>query len=43
LFTRREVQKLRSIQVLRAVAACAVVVLHGYPDAHAPIGNAADA
>src|SRR6476660_8625220 len=34
------VQKLRSIQVLRALAACAVVVLHAYPDAHAPIGNA---
>lgn len=33
-------QKLRSIQVLRAVAACAVVVLHAYPEAHAPIGNA---
>src|SRR3954447_5293409 len=33
-------QKLRSIQVLRAVAACAVVVLHAYPDAHAPVGNA---
>jgi peptidoglycan/LPS O-acetylase OafA/YrhL len=34
------VQKLRSIQVLRGIAACAVVVLHAYPDAHAPIGNA---
>lgn len=33
-------QKLRSIQVLRAIAACAVVVLHAYPEAHAPIGNA---
>jgi len=33
-------QKLRSIQVLRAVAACAVVVLHAYPDVHAPVGNA---
>ena len=33
-------RKLRSIQVLRAVAACAVVVLHAYPDAHTPIGNA---
>lgn len=33
-------QKLRSIQVLRAVAACAVVVLHAVPDAHAPVGNA---
>ena len=34
------VQKLRSVQALRALAACAVVVLHAYPDAHAPIGNA---
>lgn len=34
------VEKLRSIQVLRAVAACAVVVLHAVPDAHAPVGNA---
>ena len=33
-------QKLPSIQVLRAVAACAVVVLHAYPNPHAPIGNA---
>ena len=33
-------RKLRSIQVLRAIAACAVVVLHAYPDAHTPIGNA---
>lgn len=34
------VQKLRSIQVLRAVAACAVVVLHAVPDVHAPVGGA---
>jgi len=34
------VQKLRSIQVLRALAACAVVVLHAVPDAHAPVDNA---
>ena len=34
------VQKLRSIQVLRAVAACAVVVLHAVPAAHAPVGGA---
>jgi exopolysaccharide production protein ExoZ len=34
------VQKLRSIQVLRAIAACAVVVLHAYPDAHGALGNA---
>jgi exopolysaccharide production protein ExoZ len=34
------VQKLRSIQVLRAIAACAVVVLHAVPDVHAPAGNA---
>jgi exopolysaccharide production protein ExoZ len=34
------VEKLRSIQVLRGIAACAVVVLHAYPDAQAPIGNA---
>src|SRR3954471_15137123 len=33
-------QKLRSIQALRAIAACAVVVLHAYPDVHAPLGNA---
>lgn len=33
-------QKLRSIQVLRAIAACAVVLLHAYPDPQAPIGNA---
>ena len=33
-------QKLRSVQVLRAVAACAVVVLHAVPDVHAPVGNA---
>jgi len=33
-------RKLRSIQVLRALAACAVVVLHAYPDARTPIGNA---
>src|SRR5689334_15104148 len=33
-------RKLRSIQVLRAVAACAVVALHAYPEAHAPPGNA---
>ena len=33
-------RKLRSIQVLRAIAACAVVVLHAYPDAHTPIGKA---
>src|SRR3569623_1364627 len=31
------VQKLRSIQVLRAVAACAVVVLHAVHDIDAPI------
>lgn len=34
------VQKLRSVQVLRAVAACAVVVLHAVPDVRAPVGNA---
>jgi peptidoglycan/LPS O-acetylase OafA/YrhL len=34
------VQKLRSIQVLRGIAACAVVVLHAYPDPRGPIGNA---
>jgi|KBSSwiStaDraftv2_1062776.scaffolds.fasta_scaffold550461_1 exopolysaccharide production protein ExoZ len=33
-------QKLRSIQVLRGLAAFAVVVLHAYPEAHAPVGNA---
>ena len=33
-------QKFRSIQVLRAVAACAVVFLHAYPNPRAPIGNA---
>ena len=33
-------QKLRSIQVLRAVAACAVVVLHAYPDPRGAVGNA---
>ena len=33
-------QKFRSIQVLRAVAACAVVVLHAYPSSHTPNGNA---
>lgn len=34
------VQKLCSVQVLRAIAACAVVVLHAVPDVHAPVGNA---
>jgi exopolysaccharide production protein ExoZ len=34
------VQKLRSVQVLRAIAACAVVVLHAVPDVHAPVGGA---
>jgi exopolysaccharide production protein ExoZ len=34
------VQKLRSVQVLRAIAACAVVILHAVPDAHAPVGGA---
>jgi exopolysaccharide production protein ExoZ len=34
------VRKLRSIQVLRAIAACAVVVLHAVPDVHEPIANA---
>lgn len=33
-------RKLRSIQVLRAVAACAVVVLHAVPEAHQPVGIA---
>ncbi len=33
-------QKLRSVQVLRAAAACAVVVLHAVPDVHAPVGGA---
>ena len=33
-------QKLRSIQVLRGIAALAVVVLHAVPDVHAPVGNA---
>jgi exopolysaccharide production protein ExoZ len=33
-------QKLRSIQVLRALAACAVVFLHAYPEPHLPVGNA---
>ena len=33
-------QKLRSIQVLRACAACAVVCLHAYPEPHVPVGNA---
>jgi exopolysaccharide production protein ExoZ len=36
---RRIVQKLRSIQVLRGVAACAVVVLHAYPDAQEAAGD----
>ena len=35
-----DLRKLRSIQVLRAVAACAVVVLHAYPKVHAPVGSA---
>jgi exopolysaccharide production protein ExoZ len=34
------VQKLRSIQVLRGLAACAVVFLHAYPDPDGPVGNA---
>jgi peptidoglycan/LPS O-acetylase OafA/YrhL len=34
------VQKLRSVQALRAIAACAVVVLHAVPDARAPVGGA---
>jgi exopolysaccharide production protein ExoZ len=34
------VQKLRSIQVLRAVAACAVVVLHAVPGVNEPVGAA---
>jgi exopolysaccharide production protein ExoZ len=33
------VQKLRSIQVLRGIAACAVVVLHAVPDNHNAAGN----
>ena len=33
-------QKFRSVQVLRAIAACAVVVLHAVPDVHAPVGGA---
>ena len=33
-------QRLRSVQVLRAVAACAVVFLHVFPDVDAPVGNA---
>lgn len=33
-------QKLRSIQVLRGLAACAVVVLHAVPDVRSPVGNA---
>ena len=33
-------EKLRSIQALRALAACAVVVLHAWPEAHAPVGKA---
>ncbi len=34
------VQRLRSVQVLRALAACAVVFLHAFPDVHGPVGNA---
>jgi len=34
------VEKLRSIQTLRAVAACAVLILHTVPDAGRPIGIA---
>jgi len=34
------VQKLRSIQVLRGLAACAVVFLHAYPNPDGPVGNA---
>lgn len=37
---RGHVQRLRSVQLLRAVAACAVVVLHAYPDPHSRLGNA---
>lgn len=33
-------QKLRSVQVLRAVAACAVVALHAVPEPGAPVGSA---
>ena len=33
-------QRFRSIQALRAVAACAVVVLHAYPEPHTALGNA---
>jgi len=33
-------QKLRSIQVLRGLAACAVVVLHAYPEVHVTNGAA---
>ena len=33
-------QRLRSIQVLRALAACAVIFLHAYPEPHLPVGNA---
>lgn len=32
-------QKLRSIQVLRGIAACAVVILHAVPNAGEPLGN----
>jgi exopolysaccharide production protein ExoZ len=31
-------RKLRSVQVLRAIAACSVVVLHSYQDLAAPVG-----
>jgi exopolysaccharide production protein ExoZ len=34
------VQRLRSVQVLRAIAACAVVFLHAFSDVRGPIGNA---
>ncbi len=34
------VQRLRSVQVLRALAACAVVFLHAFPDVRGPVGNA---
>lgn len=33
-------QRFKSIQLLRAVAACAVVFLHAYPDPHSSLGNA---
>lgn len=36
----RFVRRFRSIQLLRALAACAVVVLHAYPDPHSQLGNA---